>query len=32
MFNEIGIWIAKQIMNTSPKSQLGKAMNYAADR
>jgi len=28
----MGMWIAKEIKNTLPKSQIGKAMDYAADR
>ena len=32
LINEMGMWIAKEIKNTLPKSQIGKAMDYAADR
>lgn len=32
VINEMGMWIAKEIKNTLPKSQIGKAMDYAADR
>src|SRR5690606_20116299 len=30
--NELGMWIGRQVKNTLPKSQIGKAMDYAADR
>ncbi len=30
--NELGMWIGREIKTTLPKSQIGKAMDYAADR
>src|SRR5690606_1348121 len=30
--NEMGMWIGREMKNTLPKSQIGKAMDYAADR
>ncbi|WP_432713851.1 IS66 family transposase [Pedobacter sp.] len=30
--NELGMWIGREIKTTLPKSQIGKAMDYAAHR